>query len=1048
MKRCVVLLLGVVLGSGGPGAVGQEPAYQEELQFVRGLRARHYYDLALDYLKKLARNPSPELARELPLELALTHLDSAAEEPDSAKRLALYQAARSEFDAFLAKNPGHPRTGEAKLAVAHVAVQQGRTQLSRAYLQEALEGRIAEGQKARTLLVDAGKQLQTALTVLDAQVARSEGNQKKRLEEERLRGQLEVGINFFDQAQTYFDEEKSDAARRRRTAKIKEAMAALEKVANQEPKGPVTWQAEAWLGRCMAENGEPKKARQRFTAIREAGKPAAEGQRLARYFRLLLVKDSPEPEERGEKGLALLQDQAASWIKDYPAYLKTPEGYGVRFLLAETLFNLARAAKGKNEAARLRYLTEARQLLREVEQTENDFTDRARRLKLALLAEQGGFTGKVAALKTFDECFVRAQYEIGQAAEDARTIQDPAEREKRHKERVATILEALERGIRLAKAKPGTASVQELNDARVLLAFYCLGSGRLREAMAVGEDFARNEPRAASANLAALYALQAYSQVVARGEEALKNATGTLTDDEGKMLSPAEFESRLKADHDKMIALAQYVEERWPRDLAADLARHQIGLLLYRQKDLPGAVRKLSAITPAYPSYALSQYKLAEIALEADRDKAPPLPGDKPGDYRQRALAALEAVPEPGPDAEASVSHAYFLAKARLGEELFAARKFADMDRIARPLLQKLSLYHFDSDPKRDEAVRQYLKGRLVNVTLYAAYGLADTEFAAGHYARVGEFLDPLVEETRAGKLPELGKNAKLGSTLLGLALQANVQLGKMDRAGAALEAMQRLASEGSGKDAATDVLRQLGVVIREQMQEVRKKKDEENVKKAVAGFTSILENLNKAQARPSPEFTLLLAQNFASLEQHDRAVAVLEKTPPAEGDDKAYRASRLLLARELRHARQFDRARQLLDEIIGTREKPGWGQRNVDALMERVFLLEDAEQYYQAATLASNLVRQLSSKATTDNTYKDKYLETYFHLVRCFYKHARGMDDKAKREKGIQDAAVLIGRLEKAWENFGSETSKARFQELLDQEGELKSAYEKVRMK
>jgi tetratricopeptide (TPR) repeat protein len=542
--------------------------------------------------------------------------------------------------------------------------------------------------------------------------------------------------------------------------------------------------------------------------------------------------------------------------------------------------------------------------------------------------------------------------------------------------------------------------------------------------------------------------MQGYAQLVARGEEALKSSAGALKDDEGKTISQAEFEDRLKADHDKMIDLAKYVEERWPRDLAADLARHQIGLMLYRQKKLPEAVQKLSTITPGYPAYAMSQYKLAEIALEAERDKAPPLPGDKPGDYHQRALAALEAVTEPGPDADGAVGHAYFVAKARLGEELFAAKKFADMDRVARPLLPKLAQYHFDADPQRDEAVRQYLRGRLVNVTLYAAYGLADAEFTATHYAKVAALLDPLADEAKAGKLPELGKNTKLGSALLSMALRANVQLGKMDRAQVALQAIEKLAAESGGKDAATDVLRQLGVVIREQMQEVRKKGDEDDVKKVVSGFSTILEGLTKAQTQPSPEFSMLLAQNLSSLGQHDKAVAVLEKIPPAEGEDKAYRTSRLLLVRELRQAKQFDKASPMLDEIIGTKEKPGWGQRNVDALMERVFLLEDAGKYFQAANLASTLVRQLGPKAATDNTLKEKYLETYYHLVRCFYKHARGMDDKTKRAKGVKDAAVLMQRLEKAWENFGGEASKARFQDLLDQEAELKDAYEKIKDK
>src|SRR5262249_38933672 len=152
-------------------------------------RARKDFDLAHDFLQKLSKNPSPELARELPLERALTELDLAEQEPDSMKRLGLYQRARADFDDFLAKNPDHPRLGETKLAVAQVAVLQGRTQLSRAFLQENLDGQIAEGLKARDLLVDAGKQIETALGVIDAQIAKADGAQKKKLENDRLQAE-------------------------------------------------------------------------------------------------------------------------------------------------------------------------------------------------------------------------------------------------------------------------------------------------------------------------------------------------------------------------------------------------------------------------------------------------------------------------------------------------------------------------------------------------------------------------------------------------------------------------------------------------------------------------------------------------------------------------------------------------------------------------------------------------------------------------------------------------------------------------------------------
>src|SRR3954454_22431194 len=159
MKRSLVVLSGLVLLAGGP-ARAQEAAYQEDMRFVNELRTQGYKDLALEYLQKLSKNPSPELARELPLEIAKTRLEAAGEEPDIQKRMGLYDQARVEFEKFLKENPTHARASEAKLDVAQIMVLQGRTQLSRALIQDTYDARVAEGLKARALLVEGGKRLQ------------------------------------------------------------------------------------------------------------------------------------------------------------------------------------------------------------------------------------------------------------------------------------------------------------------------------------------------------------------------------------------------------------------------------------------------------------------------------------------------------------------------------------------------------------------------------------------------------------------------------------------------------------------------------------------------------------------------------------------------------------------------------------------------------------------------------------------------------------------------------------------------------------------------
>src|SRR5262249_18382733 len=96
MKCCVVLFVWAALLVTDQSAPPQAPDSREEVRFVRELRARHDHDLALEYLERLKKsNPDPELAAELPLETARTLLDSAADEPDSGKRIAVYGQAQA-----------------------------------------------------------------------------------------------------------------------------------------------------------------------------------------------------------------------------------------------------------------------------------------------------------------------------------------------------------------------------------------------------------------------------------------------------------------------------------------------------------------------------------------------------------------------------------------------------------------------------------------------------------------------------------------------------------------------------------------------------------------------------------------------------------------------------------------------------------------------------------------------------------------------------------------------------------------------------------------
>lgn len=70
--------------------------------------------------------------------------------------------------------------------------------------------------------------------------------------------------------------------------------------------------------------------------------------------------------------------------------MKTPEGYGIRMLLAKSYIEQFKSkAVATNPQKKSELLNLARKQLTEVEQAENEFTDEARNLKISLMKEQG-----------------------------------------------------------------------------------------------------------------------------------------------------------------------------------------------------------------------------------------------------------------------------------------------------------------------------------------------------------------------------------------------------------------------------------------------------------------------------------------------------------------------------------------------------------------------------------------------------------------------------------------------------------------------------------
>jgi hypothetical protein len=1077
MKKGIVLLALVLGLPTGRLAAADDPAFADDMRFLNALRARGDHDLALALLERLSKKAPPQVASELALEAAKTRLGVAADEPDSTKRMAIYLQVRGELEAFLTRSPNHPRASEIQLDIARVALMVGRTQLSRAMMQDTPEGRTAEGDRARATLEDAGKKLQAVAKLLDAQIEAlkdpktvAEATDKKRLEEQRLHAELEIGVNIFDQARTYSATSRSTEVLKTRGQKVLEAAKVLEKVASGDVTSSLVWQAQAWLARCIDESGDPKKAREKLNIIIDDTTPAArDAQRLARYFRLLVYQEQKEKDY-----LNTIEESANRWIRDFPRYLKTPEGYGVRFVLAQVLLEKSEnpTLKPGDKAVAL---AQARKLLRDVEQEENEFSDQAKRLKIGVMAKQGAFTKKVADLKSFEDCYMRAQYESIQMGEETSKLTDPEAQEKVRKPRIDTILAVLELGLKQPEAQRDAkvkAPPEEVATARQLITQYHFYTKKYDAAIKSGEGFARADPRSGHAAVAAACALQSYAQLIADREAPL-DGTDDLKDENGQKVSDKVYLDRLAQQRQKMADFAGYCLERWPREVAGDLARHQLAMSLTRKrrvrdepvkeedrvKNLQEAIKLLSGVTPAYPAHLFAMRMLAEKALQAEAEKVSPPPEGQsaPVSYRQRAITALQSIPDMTSD-DSAVNQNYLLAKAQLAEELYKDKKYAEMDQVIKSALDKVPTIVLSDELKtdeqktRDKEKRDYIRNRLTAASLYSRYGLADIEFKAGRHDKVLAVLNPLVDQVKDDKLPQIKNDPQLGNALLSMALRSCIQSGQVERTRAAVAAYQKMSGEEA--TGVPPVLRLLAGLIDRQISDLKEKKDDAGLKKTIEGFNGILDDLKK-QTKPSPQFILTLALCYSNMGKHAEAADLLKTVPEPKPEAgarepdaealKNYRACSLLHVRQLRLSKKFPEARVEIDKMLGTKDKKGWGFSDIAVRKESLLLLVDDRKYVEGYQTAQDLVKALVKRAETDNAMKEHYLEIYFLMVECLVEYGKGKE-AMKKQKAFQDASTLIDQLEKKFTGFGNEATKKRFQDLLNANPELKKEHEKLR--
>ena len=134
----------------------------------------------------------------------------------------------------------------------------------------------------------------------------------------------------------------------------------------------------------------------------------------------------------------------------------------------------------------------------------------------------------------------------------------------------------------------------------------------------------------------------------------------------------------------------------------------------------------------------------------------------------------------------------------------------------------------------------------------------------------------------------------------------------------------------------------------------------------------------------------------------------------------------------------------------MGTKEKPGWASKSIDAHKERLYLYEMEDETGAGFNKAQALVKSLSAKNINPNDVValNHYLECYYYMVYFLYANGKKQPPGPTRTQRTEEAATRLVDLENQYKDFGTEEMKRKFQNLLDAEPPLKLAYEKAKKK
>lgn len=703
----------LVLAALSAGSVSAQPL--SPLELVRGLRENGQVDLAIEYLKEIEGKLSPDDKAALLLERAKCLLDASEDEPDEGTRLGMIAEAKEGLSTFVFTYPNHPRAIEGLLTTAKLTSLDAKEILSRARKmdipaasddnderrarEQAQKKQYAEASKARPLFQLASKRFADASERLRTQLEDKTlpYNVRRNLEREAFEADLASGINQFSIAETFMpDDVLAVAEKKLRSDFLEQAKEVFLKLGKGPSSNRTVWVARAWFAEVTYEQQDfAAAAAEVATVLRASALESEDGKRLARFFQLrrnaraaLNANDKKKIDDSVK--------EMRGWLALFGNQRKpTPEVYAVKYYLARILHFQADALTIPPKppavlvigATALAMLNEAEKIYRGLAQSDHEYTARAARFRMAAVRKLlGDADQNPLVYATFEKAQMASLIQLGKLfaaeAKEAKLAADEKPDDKKIEAAKAAKAEAqvargrviglLERARELATPQDHGPDVI---DVQLRLIFFYQQNDQFYQAAVLGDFVSRTiKSTGGKAALAGLLGVNGY----------VTASRAVKTEDR------AEAAAARQADRDRAVALARFLDVKYPNDNATDSARHRLAELLVEEERFMEAFDVLVKLRPSYTQLTrarlLEGFVVGKLVIPLDSSLPPgrkPLSKEDKARLFRRAASDLAKVPKPASIASEDEVRDYLSARSRLAQMMFAQER-ADPETEAR----------------------------------------------------------------------------------------------------------------------------------------------------------------------------------------------------------------------------------------------------------------------------------------------------------------------------------------------------------------------------